>query len=162
MKKESQYFQRNYRYWLPILLSAISIIFGGIIYILFRPIEPVFFRLFNLIGLEGWTSLVRRYTIPESGNLPEWLVYTLPNGLWAFAYTVLIFSIWGGSKSRLKYVWFVSIPILVFGFESLQLTGFIRGTFSFQDIFSGLIGIIVGIITVITTTKLYSYEKNKN
>jgi hypothetical protein len=78
--------------------------------------------------------------------LPKWIVYSLPNGLWAFAYALLITGIWSDSKSCVKYFWMGSIPVLVLGFEILQYPGIIRGTFSMQDIALGIAGITVGII----------------
>lgn len=130
---------------------------GGVIYVLLRPVKPAFFDLFNLIGLGNWADSIRQSTVPFSQIFPEWFVYTLPNGLWAFGYTLLILTIWKDSRSAMKYIWFATIPVLIFGFEMMQYTGNIRGTFGFEDILSGLAGIILGILT----TKLYSHEKNK-
>lgn len=142
-------------------VSAISVFFGGVIYIMLRPTESAFFNLFGMIGLENWTDLIRENTVPISQYFPKWFVYTLPNGLWAFAYTLLILTIWRGSKSVLKYFWMATIPILVFGFEVLQYTGTIRGTFAIDDIFSGFVGIVCGVLIGNRTAKIYNYEKNK-
>lgn len=156
MKTESPNFHKFYR-WRLYVLSAISVFLGGVIYILLRPTKAVFLNVFNLVGLDEWADIIREITVPVSGFFPEWFVYTLPNGLWAFAYTLLILSIWRGSKSLLKYFWFATIPGLVFGFEMLQFFDVLNGTFAIEDLLSGLVGIIAGILT----TKLYSNETNK-
>lgn len=139
------------------LLSVVSVLLGGIIYVLLRPVKPVFFNLLDFIGLEAWADSLRESTVPISQYFPDWFIYTLPNGLWAFGYTLLILTIWKGNKSWIKYFWFTTIPLLVFGFEMMQYTGNIKGTFGFDDILSGLIGILLGILT----TKKYSHEKKK-
>lgn len=139
------------------VLSFVSVLLGGVIYIFLRPVKPAFFNLLGVLGLENLVNSIRESTVPVSRNFPEWFIYTLPNGLWAFGYTLLILAIWRGSKSGIKYIWFSSIPVLIFGFELLQYTGNIRGTFALEDILSGLAGILIGIIT----TKLYGHEKTK-
>ncbi len=48
----------------------------------------------------------------------------------------------------MKYFWFLSIPILVFGFEVFQLTGGQRGTFCWSDLVWGALGIALGLLTI--------------
>ena len=131
-----------------ILWSALAVFAGGIIYILFRPTEPVFLNWFRAIGIENWLGIVREQSLSFTHVLPQWLVYSLPNGLWAFAYTSIVLIIWKGSSSFLKYFWYLSIPILVFGFELLQLTGYLQGTFCLYDVTWGVLGITLGMLTV--------------
>ena len=47
----------------------------------------------------------------------------------------------------MKYFWFMSIPVLVLGFEVLQLTGDLKGTFCWSDMFWGVLGITFGLLT---------------
>ena len=128
--------------------SFLAILAGGFIYVLFRPGEPIFFHWLGSIGFENWLGTVREKSLSITRSLPPWMVYSLPNGLWAFAYTLLILTIWKGSHSRLKYGWFLSIPLLVFGFELLQFTGHLPGTFCKIDLLWGATGIILGVLTV--------------
>ncbi|MFO7668317.1 MAG: hypothetical protein R6W31_01535 [Bacteroidales bacterium] len=131
-----------------ISLSSFAVFAGGLIYILFRPAEPAFFNWFYAAGLENWLYAVREQSLSICSSLPQWVVYSLPNGLWVFGYTTIVISIWTGSNSFLKYFWFLSIPVLVFGFELLQLTGKLQGTFCLNDILWSATGITVGFITV--------------
>jgi len=108
-----------------IFLSLLSVFLGGIIYILFRTSVPVFFRLFAYIGMEQWIEKTRNSTLILSRHLPEWLVFSLPSGLWAFAYSILITGIWWKNKSHIKYFWFASIPLLILGWEVFQYYGII-------------------------------------
>lgn len=156
MGTKTKYFS-NTSYWHFYLISFISVFIGGFIYILLRPVKASFFKLLNLSGFEKWVDSVREVTVPISESFPNWFVYTFPNGLWAFAYTVLMLALWKGNQSPIKYFWFTTIPFIVFGFELLQLTGTIPGTFAFDDILSGFLGIITGVLI----TKLYRHEKSK-
>ena len=141
------------------LLAVIAIFFGGLIYILWRPYEPQFFTLFSETELGNWVNSIRKSSISESAVLPKWIVFSLPNGLWAFAYSLIIVRIWSGSKSRIRYFWLTTIPVLVIGFELLQYAKIIHGTFCLQDILFGIAGIIVGIIVGNKISKIKNYEK---
>ena len=132
-------------YRLSIFLSGLALFIGGLIYILLRPSEHIFFEWFSRAGLENWVDTARAVS-PVLGRLfPDWIIYSLPNGLWAFAYALLITTIWSGSISSIKYLWLASMPVLVLGFEFMQYPGIIPGTFCMQDIALGLAGLSLGI-----------------
>lgn len=136
-------FKGKYFVW-----SIFAILAGGFIYVLFRPVEPIFFNWLGAIGFENWLGTIREKSLSINQSMPAWMVYSLPNGLWAFAYTILILAIWKGSHSPVKYVWFLSIPVLILGFELLQFTGDLPGTFCVYDLLWGATGITLGIFTV--------------
>jgi len=139
---ESCYSRRFY-----IILATTSLFSGGLIYLFLRPSNQLFYQWFGFSEMESWHFLVKDKLLFLNHFLPDWLIYSLPNGLWAFSYTLLIVTIWKGSKSAAKYFWLASIPILILGYELLQLTGFHSGTFCLQDILLGMSGILLGIIT---------------
>lgn len=149
-----KYFRRFY-----ICLSFLALLSGGIIYILFRTSEPVFFNWIRAVGLGNWLYFVRNISLSLTPTLPDWIVFSLPNGLWAFSYALLITTIWSESKSPLKYFWMASIPLLVLGFEILQLTGIIPGTFCIQDVALGIAGLTIGIIVGTKIIKPNHHEK---
>jgi hypothetical protein len=132
---------------LTVLIMMLPLLFGSVIYILLRPDEPVFFYWFKMIGLEHWLNLLRNNALISSLNFPDWVIYSLPNGLWAFACSFIIMVIWNGNKSLLKYFWFAALSLLVLGFELLQLSGMLPGTFCIEDLLLGAAGITLGIIT---------------
>jgi hypothetical protein len=159
MKRRFHYHTAKYFKGSYFLLSAIALLAGGIIYILFRTSEPVFFNWIRAAGFDNWLSFARNSSLSLTPFLPKWVVYSLPNGLWAFSYALLITVIWRGSNSWLKYFWMASIPILVLGFEILQLAGFIPGTFCIQDIALGIAGLTIGIIVGMKIIKSNYHEK---
>ena len=147
---------------LNILLCSVALLLGGIIYILFRTSEPAFFNWISAVGLDNWLDFARNSTLTLTPLLPDWIVYSLPNGLWAFAYALLITTIWSDSKSWLKYFWMASIPLLVLGFEILQYPKIIPGTFCIQDIILGIAGMTIGIIVGMKIIKPDYHEKAFN
>jgi hypothetical protein len=144
---------------LSILLCSLALLLGGIIYVLFRASEPVFFKWIPGLASDRWFNFVRHISLSFSQFLPDWIVFSLPNGLWAFAYALLITSIWAGSHSLLRTFWMASIPLLVIGYEFLQYVGIIPGTFCIQDVALGMTGIITGIIVGTKTIKPKNHEK---
>jgi len=161
MNKQIPYLTKNRIPGMLVFYSVLCLLLGGLIYILLRPSEPMFFDWIKKAGFANFLQIIRENSVSFRLILPEWFIYSLPNGLWAFAYSILITGIWWRSESRLKYYWMTTIPLLVFGFEILQNVGLIQGTFSFQDILLGSIGIGGGILIGIKPTKLYRYEKSK-
>jgi hypothetical protein len=153
MKKKLLHFSVFNAGVLNVAFSAFAITLGGLIYIFFRPSEHVFFK---------WINLPRDIYFFHSLPLPEWIVFSLPNGFWAFAYALLITHIWSGSRSWLRYFWMSSIPLLVLGFEMLQQARILAGTFCMQDIVLGILGLLLGIIVGIKISKSNNYEKSFN
>jgi hypothetical protein len=158
MKKEFLYLSSKFFNRFCIYLSVLALVLGGGIYILFRVSEPVFFQWIRAIGLNGWVNLARHKSLSLSLYLPEWVIYSLPNGLWAFAYALLITVIWRGTRTWLKYFWMASIPLLVIGFEILQYFQIIPGTFCLQDIALGIAGMTAGILAGKFTPKPKNHE----
>lgn len=159
MYKSTSLFTRYYTHRLSIFLSGFAIFLGGLTYILLRPSEHVFFGWMRLAGLDQWISPARSISLPFSQLFPDWIIFSLPNMLWAFAYALLITNIWTGSNSWLKYFWMASIPLLVLGFEILQYTGIIPGTFCIQDIVFGVSGLVLGIFIGTLKTKHNNYHE---
>jgi hypothetical protein len=159
MKRKFSSLSTGYFYLLHICLSAFALLAGGIIYIIFHSSEPLFFSWINSTGAIHWINIIRNSSLSLSKFLPEWIVYSLPNGLWAFSYSLLITGIWSGSKSSLRYFWFASIPLVVLGFEFLQFARLIPGTFCLQDIALGIAGIVIGIMVGIRIIKPDHHEK---
>ncbi len=158
-------FSRIYRAGLPVLLSSAALLLGGVIYLLFHASEPVFFKWIHASGTGGWLEPVRHNSLSVLANLPGWIVFSLPAGLWAFAYALVITTIWAGSRSRARYFWMASIPLLVIGFEIFQYAGIIHGTFCIQDLTLGLAGMSLGIIAGIFTrpyNHLSAEQRNLN
>jgi hypothetical protein len=144
---------------LNISLGVAALLMGGIIYALFRTSQPFFFKWIPGAGSESLFNLARQRSLAFSLSFPEWIVFSLPNGLWAFAYALLITGIWAGSQSWIRVFWLASIPVLVLGFEILQFTGTLPGIFCMQDIALGIAGLIIGIFVGRKTINPNHYEK---
>jgi hypothetical protein len=143
-----------------LFISGSALFLGGLVYVLFYASQPAIFSRIYTAGSHNWLSLARQSVLASNLKIPPWIVYSLPDGLWAFAYAVLIAGLWNGRNSGLKYFWMCTIPLLVIGLEMLQYTGMVKGTFSFMDIAFEISGILLGIYAGITITKSHHHEKS--
>jgi hypothetical protein len=144
MKAKYFCFSRKNSNRLCIILCGAALFSGGIIYILFRPSEVLFLKWLHTTPIYSFIRWIKPEFHLSDLHLPEWIIYSLPNGFWAFAYSVLITVIWYGSHSRQRYFWLATIPVLVYGCELLQFFGIAPGTFCMQDLVLGTIGLLLG------------------
>jgi len=134
----------------PLLVTLIiaggAMICGGLIYLLCRPVLPLFLRWMETPGGGGVISSTRAVTVPLAGELPALLVYSLPQGLWAFSYAMVITALWSkpGRNGAERLFWLASVPLVPLGFEWLQHTGIIAGVCSRGDLVFSLAGILSG------------------
>lgn len=123
------------------IMSLLILCMGGFIYICFRDKSLLMFDWFNHLGLTQHIDAFR--SIFNSEGVYGWIKYSLPDGLWLFAYMFLIDAIWNGSKSICSFFFTYNLPILALVSELLQYFGFIPGVFDWIDVASYLIAILL-------------------
>lgn len=126
--------------------SFLTLLLGGLIYILFRTATLKMFSWYEIIGLGGLTHELRQFTFQFADNIPEWILFSLPDGLWIFSYVSLMLFIWRNSVSIKNIFWISIIPILAIGSELGQLFGFVIGTFDIADLLLYTFGMILPFI----------------
>ena len=68
---------------------------GVLVYISFRQDTLKMFDWFDRVALSELVSRLRRFTLPMADFLPNWFLYSVPDGLWLFSYLsiLLVFGI---------------------------------------------------------------------
>ncbi len=140
------------KYYKLLLINFIlPISFGTLIYLLFRPLHLTVFHWANTIGL--YSNINKTRALFDIGYLmPEWVIYSLPNGLWAYSFMFFMSFIWGDVKSLSKIFFIVLVVILSVGSELGQLLRLVPGTFCLTDMFFYTFGLFAGYLL----SKLYS------
>ena len=111
------------------LISGVtSLLAGALIYLLFRGKNLLGFMLLRRIGLEPWADRMRSYAADI--RLPDVVVFSLPGGLWALGYILVIDSIFSHQSRSTRIVWASVIPLLGVCSEVLQGVGLLPGVFS--------------------------------
>ena len=116
----------NSLWWVPLLV-------GILIYVFLRPDNLIYNDLF---------SSPIKIKINTNSKVVNFLVYSLPNGLWSMSFSQLIFHIY---KIRTLKIIILSSIMLFVGIiiELLQYQSFMNGTFDINDIFSYIMSYLI-------------------
>lgn len=94
---------------------------GALIYVVARDSSIYFVQFFSL----NFAKV----------ELPYWIKYHLPDGLWAFAFSSLVAMIWQDVRSKAYYIWLAILIGIAVGLEVFY------GTFDWYDLLFILLGI---------------------
>jgi hypothetical protein len=129
-----------------IFLSILSILFGGVIYIAFRSSSIILFKWIDYIVLIDPVENLRIVTLPYKEYLPDWFLYSLPDGLWMFSYSCIVLVIWKRKITKYSLLWLLSLPMISILFEVLQYYDYFNGTFDIIDIIFFIFGSLLPIL----------------
>ena len=89
--------------------------------------------------------------------IPNWVLFSLPDGLWVYSFSSAIIIIWNDNRKVL--ILLLSIP-LIFGpaVELLQLLNLFKGTFDIKDL---IITIVAFILSLNFNLKTNQYENQE-
>ena len=111
------------------LLSLMTLIFGMIIYLLFRNINNIV--LFSFIVKPEYFNEV---LVPlKSSIMIDVLKYNIPDMLW-FLSAILFFRFIWFYKYKIQKIYILCIYLVGFSFEILQISENIPGTFDWLDV----------------------------
>jgi len=109
--------------------------FGAAIYTFWRKPTLLVFSWYRGIGLYPAIKQLRHLATPVYHLIPKWIIFSLPDGLWVYAWTAFMASVWYNSDSRsISRLWVFSGVALGVGSELSQLLGWIPGTFDIGDL----------------------------
>ncbi|MBN1634755.1 MAG: hypothetical protein JW917_11370 [Ignavibacteria bacterium] len=126
--------------------AIISIITGGLIYILFRTDSLVMFGWFEQLRVSEFIYHIRDADLFPQINSFKTLINTVPGGLWTFSFTSFLLFIWNLEITNRNIIYFISVLSAAVASEILQLTGLIPGTFNYFDIISYIAGTILPLL----------------
>lgn len=126
--------------------TFVPLFIGGIIYILFRSDNLYMFHWFDLIGIGGFLDTLRQQV--DQVNLVDWIIYSLPNGLWLYAFLNLLLIIWNKQINCISLFWLIIPLLLGIGSELGQYIGLLRGTFDVIDLIVCLLATVLPFLTI--------------
>jgi hypothetical protein len=85
---------------------ALPLITGIAIYLLWRSPSLLAFHWLSAIGLLEPLLLLRTLTQPLERNIPNWCLFSLPDGLWSYSLSAAILLTWQSQSSRIWVFWF--------------------------------------------------------
>jgi hypothetical protein len=105
------------------------------------------FYWFEIIGLNNITSFIRNVTYPLKNHIPSWTYFSLPDGLWAYAFSSSLIILWGDQFEKNKY-WLLIPFLLVTIIEFGQALKIFSGTFDILDFTFSILALSLSIIIV--------------
>ncbi len=121
------------KWWMNAIVGIVSLVMGGLIYILCRGDSLLMFSWFDVIGLSGCISSSRSAVSPVISIIPKWVYFCLPNARWAFGGIFLLASIWKEPSTGF-FAWISAFIAIAIGAEVCQLFMILPGTFDAIDI----------------------------
>ena len=113
-------------------LAVALLVVGAITYLLFRPRVLLGFLVADQMGLgpmiDHWREAASRW------QLPEFVVYCLPNGLWAAAWVLVCDVLFAGHSRKSRLLWAAIVPAMGVVGELLQGMDMLAGTFDWMDL----------------------------
>ena len=136
-------------------LSLLLFFIGGMIYLMFRSESLAMFRWCENLHIKEYVDALR---VPYT--LPQWVVYSLPDGLWLCSYVLFVSVIWNFDlKQGWPYIF--SLPAIAIGSELLQAFDWMRGTFDWIDMICYIFGLLSGCV-IVKYFNLKDNEKEEN
>lgn len=129
------------------------LIIGSLLYISFRSETLIMFSWFETVGLSSFVNGIRTILNPFKENIPTWIYYSLPDGLWVYSFTSSYILIWGKDIQSAKY-WLL-LP-LVFGsvVELMQGIRIFPGTYDILDFVCCSLGLLLSLL-------IFKFKSNK-
>jgi hypothetical protein len=127
---------------LPIMASKlflhglIPLAAGAAVYVLLRSESLLVFSWLHFFGLHNSIASVRSLTLPAAITLPDWFLYSLPDGIWVYCTTSTMCLIWKDSISVQGSIWIAIGFVAASTTEVAQLVGLLPGTFDPFDLLS--------------------------
>jgi hypothetical protein len=115
-----------------ILLATLTLFIGGMIYLLLRPDYLLMFSWLEFFGVGKMVDLLRSESMVFHRALPNWVIYSLPQGLWAFSGVLYFDSVWKRPEAGHR-VWILTFVVTALWAEVGQYMGYLPGHFGVYD-----------------------------
>ncbi|PHR20653.1 MAG: hypothetical protein COA38_19370 [Fluviicola sp.] len=142
-----------------ILSSLVSLIIGGSIYLLFRDPSLIFFGWIDDLGLLSEVKSLQRSMNSIKSGLPNWVIFSLPDGLWLFSYVCFMLHLWRKSLRWSGLIWVCILPIFSLVFEVLQSVDESLGTFDWIDLLLYFCSSIIPFVVFSKSINFNTYSK---
>jgi hypothetical protein len=123
-----------------VLHVATPILIGAAIYTCWRSTTLLVFAWYKWLHLYGLVATIRHAVWPVRHFLPGWILFSLPDGCWVYAFTALLAGAWKNSSyAGWTTFWCLLPAVLAVGAEGGQAFHLVPGTFDVADLMVYLI-----------------------
>lgn len=120
-------------------IALIPVLFGGLIYLLYRPKNIILFEVLDKLGDSTAVDIVRSKV--EHVHLPDFVVYSLPAGLWTASYLMAMYLCTKQLNKKMRLSLAQPLPISAVILEFMQQFGLCPGIFDICDLLCYIISV---------------------
>ena len=136
-----------------LIIAMMALMVGGMIYVFFRPESIMMFKWFPFLGV-----LRKQVSFFHNVHFPDYIVYSIPDGLWLLSYILLMGAIWNFKYQRCLFI-IILLPIFAIFHEIFQLYHLVPGYFDVLDLVVYVIATITGLSILVLSNYMYEYKK---
>jgi hypothetical protein len=134
------------------------ILVGCLIYTLWRKPTLLVFYWYHCVGLDGVINAWRLAAEPIRSWLPNWFLFSLPDGLWVYAITSFMAALWFNAPKQYVWFWTYIGAALAIGGEFGQSIGLVQGAYDTTDVIFYVAGLVLAKFVV--SRKGAKYERD--
>jgi len=124
-------------------------LFGTAIYLLWRSKTILMFSWLRFVGLYAQVVALRAECAGVKHLIPGFILYSVPDGLWLYSFTVLMGLIWFNEPRRsIRAFWIVLPVLLAVCSEFAQRFRLIPGTFDWWDVVSYIASWVPAVVSI--------------
>lgn len=125
---------------------AFSLLLGLGIYLGLRSTSSPFYTLAANLGFKSETDAYRIQI--QKFQYPDWLVYSLPDGLWMFSFVLFNLTVWDFTINKQSKIWIYGSILMGLSYEILQSIVKGYGVFDWIDLGLMLLAVLVSSLFV--------------
>lgn len=118
--------------YIEIISGVVFLVCGCCIYLFFRSKTLNLYQWCMYMGIAEYVDNIR--VLVQSWNIPVFIKYSLPDGLYCAAYILIMDAIWSNERGFVKCLMMALVPFITICSELLQYFELIKGTFDFNDL----------------------------
>lgn len=117
-----------------ILHVFVPVLFGALIYILFRKESLTVFLWIENISLLDEVMFIRSLLSETKKKIPEIILYSLPDGIWVYSATYFMIAIWKNNLKDISAWFWIFVPFICsIVAELLQSVQVVEGSYCSYD-----------------------------
>jgi hypothetical protein len=131
------------KHGLSLILILLSLILGTLIYFVTRS-DSVLLNHW-LVQMDDGRFIRLFQNSISNANIPDWIIYSLPDALWMLAFMMTVLLIWDFQINSKSIQWVLLAGSAGVLYEIFQGINLIPGTFDFADLLFLIFGAVVPI-----------------
>lgn len=134
---------------------VLPIVVGGIIYLGLRAESLLMFQWAEALHIVPMVDALRDSLGPLRKTLPEFVLYSLPDGLWGYSMGMAQALIWQKAPNKWSWILVGGVPALAFFGEIGQAVDIVPGTFCWNDLTVTAVAVLACLLNFRIRTRGY-------